>query len=99
MLLIGALVLPHYQVYLLIKKKNARRVWETLNLDIIAESCAQDKKPKLNVSDKNSPYALLDKYFPERESYFYQNKVSRKSLIDIHICIHHTRKDQNKTPL
>ena len=32
------------------------------------------KKAKLNVSDKDSPYALIDKYFPERESYFYQNK-------------------------
>ena len=32
------------------------------------------KKAKLNVSDKDSPYALFDKYFPERESYFYQNK-------------------------
>jgi len=31
------------------------------------------KKAKLNVSDKDSPYALIDKYFPERESYFYQN--------------------------
>ena len=30
------------------------------------------KKAKLNVSDKDSPYALIDKYFPERESYFYQ---------------------------
>ena len=26
------------------------------------------------MSDKNSPYALIDKYFPERESYFYQVK-------------------------
>ena len=26
------------------------------------------------MSDKDSPYALIDKYFPERESYFYQNK-------------------------
>ena len=32
-----------------------------------------DKKAILNVSDKDSPYALIDKYFPERESYFYQN--------------------------
>lgn len=32
------------------------------------------KKAKLNVSDKDSPYALIDKYFPERDSYFYQNK-------------------------
>jgi len=32
------------------------------------------KKAKLNVSDKDSPYALIDQYFPERESYFYQNK-------------------------
>ena len=32
------------------------------------------KKAKLNVSDKDSPYALIDKYFPERESYFYQNQ-------------------------
>ena len=31
------------------------------------------KKKKLNVSDKDSPYALIDRYFPERESYFYQN--------------------------
>jgi len=33
-----------------------------------------DKKAILNVSDKDSPYALIDKYFPERESYFYQNR-------------------------
>ena len=33
----------------------------------------KDKKAILNVSDKDSPYALIDKYFPERESYFYQN--------------------------
>ena len=32
------------------------------------------KKAILNVSDKDSPYALIDKYFPERESYFYQNR-------------------------
>ena len=36
----------------------------------------EKKPPQLNVSDKNSPYALIDKYFPERESYFYQNKNS-----------------------
>ena len=34
------------------------------------------KKAKLNVSDKDSPYALIDKYFPERESYFYQVMMS-----------------------
>jgi len=34
----------------------------------------KEKKAKLNVSDKDSPYALIDKYFPERESYYYQNK-------------------------
>ena len=33
-----------------------------------------EKKAILNVSDKDSPYALIDKYFPERESYFYQNR-------------------------
>ena len=35
---------------------------------------SESKKAILNVSDKDSPYALIDKYFPERESYFYQNK-------------------------
>ena len=38
------------------------------------ETTKLPKKAKLNVSDKDSPYALIDKYFPERESYFYQNK-------------------------
>ena len=40
----------------------------------------EKKPPKLNVSDKDSPYALLDKYFPERESYFYQNRHSFKNM-------------------
>ena len=35
---------------------------------------SESKKAILNVSDKDSPYALIDKYFPERESYFYQNR-------------------------
>ena len=35
---------------------------------------SSEKKAILNVSDKDSPYALIDKYFPERESYFYQNR-------------------------
>ena len=35
---------------------------------------SETKKAILNVSDKDSPYALIDKYFPERESYFYQNR-------------------------
>ena len=39
-----------------------------------AEDGKSDKKAILNVSDKDSPYALIDKYFPERESYFYQNR-------------------------
>ena len=34
----------------------------------------EKKKAILNVSDKDSPYALIDKYFPERDSYFYQNR-------------------------
>ena len=38
------------------------------------EDGKSDKKAILNVSDKDSPYALIDKYFPERESYFYQNR-------------------------
>lgn len=38
------------------------------------EKDEKKKTPKLNVSDKDSPYALIDKYFPERESYYYQNK-------------------------
>jgi hypothetical protein len=44
------------------------------------EEVEEKKPPKLNVSDKDSPYALLDKYFPERESYFYQNRHSFKNL-------------------
>jgi len=42
----------------------------------------EDKKAILNVSDKDSPYALIDKYFPERESYFYQNR--RKFQTEYH---------------
>ena len=38
------------------------------------EKETEKKKAILNVSDKDSPYALIDKYFPERESYFYQNR-------------------------
>ena len=38
------------------------------------EEAEEKKKAILNVSDKDSPYALIDKYFPERESYFYQNR-------------------------
>jgi hypothetical protein len=45
-----------------------------------SEENEEKKPPKLNVSDKDSPYALLDKYFPERESYFYQNRHSFKNL-------------------
>jgi hypothetical protein len=44
------------------------------------EEGEEKKPPKLNVSDKDSPYALLDKYFPERESYFYQNRHSFKNM-------------------
>lgn len=46
----------------------------SVDSDETEETTKLPKKAKLNVSDKDSPYALIDKYFPERESYFYQNK-------------------------
>ena len=42
--------------------------------EVEPEEEKEKKKAILNVSDKDSPYALIDKYFPERESYFYQNR-------------------------
>jgi len=48
------------------------------------------KTPKLNVSDKDSPYALIDKYFPERESYYFQNQNK---------FIHEYNKGGNKTDI
>jgi hypothetical protein len=44
----------------------------------------------LNVSDKDSPYALIDKYFPERESYYFQNQNK---------FIHEYNKGGNKTDI
>ena len=42
--------------------------------EVEVQEGSETKKAILNVSDKDSPYALIDKYFPERESYFYQNR-------------------------